>query len=74
MAAANRFLAKTLRSNKPAGYPRVSSTDKAPSLARALAELGAEGIYPPPVEHRWLKRILGPMGGVQKLRCPLTGR
>ncbi|AMK79466.1 transposase (plasmid) [Corynebacterium glutamicum] len=41
VAAAKRFLAKTLRSNKSAGYPRVISTDKAPSLAKAISELKA---------------------------------
>ena len=76
MAAAKRFLAKALRSNASAGYPRVINTDKAPSLARAIAELKSEGICPPTVEHRQvkylnnilegdhgrLKRILGPKG------------
>ena len=52
------------------------NTDKAPSLARAIAELKSEGICPPKVEHRQvkylnnilegdhgrLKRILGPKG------------
>lgn len=70
MAAAKCFLAKTLGSNKSAGYPRVIRTDKAPALAKA------EGICPPTVEHRQvkylnnviegdhgrLKRILGPKG------------
>lgn len=55
---------------------RVINTDKAPSLARAIAELKSEGICPPTVEHRQvkylnnilegdhgrLKRILGPKG------------
>ena len=76
VAAAKRFLAKTLRSNTAAGYPRVLSTDKAPSLAKAIVELKSEGICPPTVEHRQvkylnnilegdhgrLKRILGPKG------------
>ena len=76
VAAAKRFLAKALRSNASAGYPRVINTDKAPSLARAIAELKSEGICPPTVEHRQvkylnnilegdhgrLKRILGPKG------------
>ena len=71
-----RFLAKAVRSNASAGYPRVFNTDKAPSLARAIAELKSEGICPPTVEHRQvkylnnilegddgrLKRILGPKG------------
>ena len=53
--------------------------DKAPSLARAIAELKSEGICPPTVEHRRgkyrnnilegdygrLKRILGPKGAVK---------
>ena len=34
VAAAKRFLAKTLRPNASAGYPRVISTDKAPALAK----------------------------------------
>ncbi|QGU07693.1 hypothetical protein COCCU_08845 [Corynebacterium occultum] len=55
VAAAKRFLAKTLRSNTSAGYPLVISTDKAPSLAKAIAELKAEGICPPTVEHRRVK-------------------
>lgn len=52
------------------------NTDKAPSLARAIAELKSEGIGPPTVEQRQvkylnnilegdhgrLKRILGPKG------------
>ena len=52
------------------------NADKAPSLARAIAELKSEGICPPTVEHRQvkylnnilegdhgrLKRILGPKG------------
>ena len=76
VAAAKRFLAKALRSNASAGYPRVINTDKAPSLARAIAELKSEEICPPTVEHRQvkylnnilegdhgrLKRILGPKG------------
>ena len=76
MAAAKCFLAKAVRSNASAGYPRVINTDKAPSLARAIAELKSEGICPPTVEHRQvkylnnilegdhgrLKRILGPKG------------
>ena len=76
VAAAKRFLAKALRSNASAGYPRVINTDKAPSLARAIAELKSEGICPPTVEHRQvkylnnilegdhgrLKRIIGPKG------------
>ena len=76
VAAAKRFLAKTLRSNTTAGSPRVINTDKAPALARAISELKAEGICPQTVEHRQvkylnnviegdhgrLKRILGPKG------------
>ena len=76
VAAAKRVLAKAVRSNASAGYPRVINTDKAPSLARAIAELKSEGICPPTVEHRQvkylnnilegdhgrLKRILGPKG------------
>ena len=76
MVAAKRFLAKALRPNASAGYPRVINTDKAPSLAKAIAELKSEGICPPTVEHRQmkylnnilegdhgrLKRILGPKG------------
>ena len=68
--------AKAVRSNASAGYPSVINTDKAPSLARAIAELKSEGICPPTVEHRQvkyldnilegdlgrLKRILGPKG------------
>ena len=76
MAAAKCFLAKAVRSNASAGYPRVINADKAPSLARAIVELKSEGICPPPGEHRQvkylnnilegdhgrLKRILGPKG------------
>ena len=76
VAAVKRFLAKTLRSNTITGFPRVINTDKAPSLARAIAELKSEGICPQTVEHRQvkylnnviegdhgrLKRILGPKG------------
>lgn len=76
VAAAKCFLAKAVRSNASAGYPRVINADKAPSLARAIAELKSEGICPPTVEHRQvkylnnilegdhgrLKRILGPKG------------
>lgn len=76
VAATKRFLAKTLRSNASAGYPRVIGTDKAPALAKAIAELKSEGICLPTVEHRQvkylnnvregdygrLKRILGPKG------------
>ena len=76
VAAAKRFLAKTLRSNASAGYPRVINTDKAPALAKAISDLRAEGICPQTVEHRQLKyldnvlegdhgrlkRILGPKG------------
>ena len=76
VAAARRFLAKTLRSNTTAGSPRVINTDKAPALAKAISELKAEGICPQTVEHRQvkylnnviegdhgrLKRILGPKG------------
>ena len=71
MAAAKRFLAKTV-----SRVSRVINTEKAPSLARAIAELKSEGIGPPTVEHRQvkylnnilegdhgrLKRILGPKG------------
>ena len=53
----HRFLAKTLRSNASAGYPRVISTDKAPALAKAIAELKSEGICPPTVEHRRVKYL-----------------
>ena len=74
VAAAKRFLAKALKSNASAAYLRVINTDKAPSLARAIAELKSERICPPTVEHRQmkylnnilegdhgrLKRILGP--------------
>jgi len=35
----------------------VISTDKAPSLAKAIAELKAEGICLPTVEHRQLKYL-----------------
>ena len=76
MAAAKCFLAKVVRSNASAGYPKVINADKAPCLARAIAELKSEGICPPTVEHRQvkylnnilegdhgrLKRILGPKG------------
>ena len=76
MAAAKCFLAKAVRSNASAGYPRVINADKAPSLAKAISELKAEGICPQTVEHRQvkylnnvlegdhgrLKRILGPKG------------
>ena len=57
VAAAKRFLAKALRSNASAGYPRVINTDKAPSLARAIAELKSEGICPLTVEHRQVKYL-----------------
>ena len=46
------FLAKAVRSNASAGYLRVINADKAPSLARAIAELKSEGICPPTMEHR----------------------
>ena len=76
MAAAKCLLAKAVRSNASAEYPRVINGDKAPSLARAIAELKSEGICPPTVEHRQVKylnnilegdhgrrkRILGPKG------------
>lgn len=76
VAAAKRFLTKALRSNASAEYPRAINTDKAPSLARTIAELKSEGICPPTVEYRQvkylnnilegdhgrLKRILGPKG------------
>lgn len=39
VAAAKRFLAKTLRANTSAGYPQVISTGKAPSLARAISSV-----------------------------------
>ena len=74
VAAAKRLLAKAVRSNASAGCRRVINTDKAPFLARAIAELNSEGICPPTVEpwqvkylnnilegdHGRLKRILGP--------------
>ena len=76
VAAAKCFLAKAVRSNASAGYPRVINTDKAPFLARAIAGLKSEGICPSTVEHRQvkylnnipegdhgrLKRFLGPKG------------
>ena len=87
VAAAKRFLAKTLRSNTTAGSPRVINTDKAPALAKAISELKAEGICPQTVKHRQvkylnnvlegdhgrLKRILGPKGAF-KTEFPPTGR
>ncbi|BAV23132.1 transposase and inactivated derivatives [Corynebacterium glutamicum] len=36
VAAAKRFPVKTLRSNASARFPRVISTDKAPSLTEAI--------------------------------------
>ena len=62
--------------------PGVINTDKAPSLAKAISELKAEGICPQTVEHRQvkylnnvlegdhgrLKRILGPKGAFKMLR------
>ncbi len=81
VAPVKRFLAKTLRSHTSAGYPRVINTDKAPYLAKAIAELKAEGICPLTVEH-WqvkylnnviegdhgrLKRILGTKGAFKNL-------
>lgn len=67
VAAAKRFMAKTLWSNTSAGYPRVISTDKVPSLARAIPELKKEGICPPTVKHRqvkYLKNVFeGALGG-----------
>ena len=88
VAAAKCFLAKTLRSNTITGFPRVINTDKAPSLARAIAELKSEGICLQTVEHRQvkylnnviegdhgrLKRILGPKGGRSKTGPRRTGR
>ena len=87
VAAAKRFLAKTLRSNTITGSPRVINTDKAPSLARAIAELKSEGICPSTVEHRQvkylnnilegdrgrLKRILGPKGAFKNLDICIPG-
>ena len=67
VAAAKRFLAKTLRSNKSAGYPRVISTDKAPSLARAISELKAEGVCPSTVEHRRVKYLNNVIEGGRRL-------
>ena len=52
VAAAKRFLAKAFKSNASAGYPRVINAEKAPCLARAIAELKSEGICPPTMEHR----------------------
>ena len=57
VAAAKCFLAKAVRSNASAGYPRVINADKSPSLARAIAELKSEGICPPTVEHRQVKYL-----------------
>ena len=57
VAAAKRFLAKPLRTNTITGFPRVINTDKAPSLARAIAELKSEGICPLTVEHRQVKYL-----------------
>ena len=82
VAAAKCFLAKAVRSNASAGYPRVVNADKAPCLARAIAELKSEGICLPIVEHRQvkclnnilegdhgrLKRILGPKGAFENRR------
>ena len=76
VAAAKRFLAKTLRSNTITGFPRVINTDKAPFLGRAIAGVKSEGVCPSTVEHRQvkylnnipegdhgrLKRFLGPKG------------
>ncbi len=45
-----------------AGYPRVISTDKAPSLARAISELKAEGVCPSTVEHRRVKYLNNVIG------------
>ena len=57
VAAAKRFLAKTLRATASAGFPRVISTDKASVLAKAIAELKAECICPPTVK-RWRVKYL----------------
>lgn len=76
-SSAKRFLAKTLRSTRHHGPPRVICTDKNPALAAAITALKAEGKCPPEVEHRRskycnnviegdhgrLKRILGPKSG-----------
>ena len=68
VAAAKRFLAKTLRSNTTAGSPRVINTDKAPALAKAISELKAEGICPQTVEHRQVKYLNNVLeGAVAKL-------
>ncbi|BAV24116.1 transposase and inactivated derivatives [Corynebacterium glutamicum] len=62
-------------------HSKNGRADKAPSLARAIAELKSEGICPPTVEHRQvkylnnilegdhgrLKRILGPKGAFKNL-------
>ncbi|WP_188064735.1 IS6 family transposase [Dietzia sp. ANT_WB102] len=42
-ASAKRFLAKTLRSTRHHGQPRVICTDKNPALAAAITALKAEG-------------------------------
>jgi transposase, IS6 family len=56
-AGAKRFLATILRSTPSAGYPWEISTDKAPAPVKAIAELKAERICPPTVEHPQVKYL-----------------
>src|SRR5699024_3268019 len=73
VAAAKRFLAKALRSNASAAFPRVINIDKAPSLAPAIAELKAEGICPPIVEHRQVNDLNSVIAGDQGRLTSMLG-
>ena len=55
--AAKRFLGKALRGLKGWEQPRIVNTDKAPTYAAALAELGAEGKCREDLEHRQVKYL-----------------
>ena len=55
--AAKRFLGKALRGLKGWEQPRIVNTDKAPTYAAALAELGAEGKCREDLEHRQVKHL-----------------
>ena len=70
--AAKRFLGKALRGLKGWEQPRIVNTDKAPTYAAALAELGAEGKCREDPERRRAKRLNSIVeAGRGKLKRPI---
>ena len=75
--AAKRFLGKALKSMKPWAHPGAINTDKAPAYRSAIAELKAEGKWPPGTVHRQVKYlnniIEADHGKLKRLINPVRG-